>query len=484
MRSVASAIRMPATNRIAILATMLALVTLATGTSAPASAGSIRPARPDIIVIYIDDVPPLDGRLWTRQRTPNIRRYIIDRGVEFRNAVDESPLCCPGRANLLSGLHTHNNGVTRNDARLFDPRVSVASELRGVGYHTVWLGKYLNFYMSLRGVARTRHEVPWNVFQPFSGGNHGYLYKPKGAQRSSHPNIHQMRLLQRLTRSAFRDAPAHQPLFAMLSTYSGHIPNAPLAEFRGSSRCGDIRRWKPSNYGRASARGKPAYVRRLAARRAWAVPAAGYPLVRLCEDMLGVDQLVGLVVEAQRARGRLADTVLFLTSDNGMTYGEHGLIRKQVPYAVRVPLFVAWPAGLGTTRRVSRFPTSNIDLAPTICEVAGCAMGPFPSGQTRADGLSLVPALRGRPARRDALLTVMLSPEPRVGRPTWTSVTTYAASPLGRWRYVRYGDGARELYDLRRDPGERVNLAGKRRYAEIQGRLQRRLSRLLSEGQP
>jgi len=198
--------------------------------------------------------------------------------------------------------------------------------------------------------------------------------------------------------------------------------------------------------------------------------------------MLGVDQLVGQVVEAQRARGRLRNTVLVLTSDNGMAYGEHGLLTKQVPYSVRVPLFVAWPAGLGTTRRVSGFPTSNIDLAPTFCEMAGCVMGPYPSGQTHADGLSLVPALRGQPPRRDALLTVMLSKDPRLGRPAWTSVTTYAASPLGRWRFVRYSSGARELYDLRRDPGERVNLAGQRRHAAVQRQLERRLARLLREG--
>jgi arylsulfatase A-like enzyme len=469
-------------DRIAILATIVVLVILATGTSTPTAAQTSSLDRPDIIVFYIDDVPPLDGRLWTRHRTPNIRRYIVDRGVDLRNAVSESPLCCPGRANLLSGLHTHNNGVTRNDAKLFDPRVSVASEMRAAGYHTVWLGKYLNFYMSLRGDRRTRHEAAWDVFKPFSGRNHGYLYWPKGARRSSHPKVHQMRLLQQLTRTALRDAPVHQPLLAILSTYSGHVPNAPLTEFRGSGRCSDIRRWKPSNYGRASARGKPTYVRRLAARRAWAVPRSGYPLVRLCEDMLGVDQLVGLVVKAQRARGRLANTMLVLTSDNGMTYGEHGLIVKQVPYAVRIPLFVAWPAGLGATRRVSGFPTSNIDLAPTFCQLAGCSMGPFPSGQTHADGISLLPALRGHAPRRDALLTVMLSRDRRLGRPVWSSVTTYAASPLGRWRYVRYSDGARELYDLRRDPGERVNLAGQRRYADVQTRLERRLASLLREG--
>jgi len=484
MRSVTSAIQGQVTRHLALLSTMLAVVILAAGTTAPAAAGTAKPERPDIIVVYIDDVPPLDGRLWTHRRTPNIRRYIIDRGVEFRNAVSESPLCCPGRANLLSGLHTHNNGVTRNDASLFDPRVTVAGELRGEGYHTVWLGKYLNFFMSIRGARRTRHEAPWDVFRPFSGRNFGYLYRPAGEPWSLHPKIHQMRLLQQLTRSALRNAPVERPLFAILSTYSGHIPNTPLGEFRGSSRCRGVGRWKPSNYGRASARGKPAYVRRLAARRAWAVPRTGYPLVRLCEDMLGVDQLVGLVAQAQRARGRLANTVLVLTSDNGMAYGEHGIITKQVPYAVRVPLFVAWPMGLGSARRVSWFPTSNIDMAPTLCEIGGCAMGPYPSGQTRADGVSILPALKGRPPRRDALLTVMLSKGRPPGRPVWTSVTTYAASPMGRWRLVRYADGARELYNLERDPGERVNLAGQRRHADVQRRLERRLAQLLREGRP
>jgi arylsulfatase A-like enzyme len=464
----------------ALAATMLAIVTLATGTSAPVSAAG--PDRPDIIVIYIDDVPPLDGRLWSARRTPNIARYVVGRGIEFRNAVSESPLCCPGRANLLSGLHTHNNRVTRNDAGLFDPRVTVASELRGAGYHTVWLGKYLNFFMSIRGARRARHEAPWDVFRPFSGRNHGYLYRPVGERWSLHPRLHQMELLQRLTRSALRNAPAGQPLFAILSTYSGHIPNTPLARFRGSSRCQGVGRWNPSNYGRASAHGKPGYVRRLAARRA--VPRAGYPLRGLCEDMLGVDELVGMVVAGQRARGRLADTVLVLTSDNGMAYGEHGIITKQVPYAVRIPLFIAWPAGLGTRKRWSWSPTSNIDLAPTFCELGGCVMGPYPSGQTRADGVSLVPALRGRPAPRDALLTVMLSRGRPPGRPVWTSVTTYASSPLGRWRFVRYANGERELYDLRRDPGERVNLAGRRRHATVQRRLERRLARLLREGRP
>jgi hypothetical protein len=78
----------------------------------------------------------------------------------------------------------------------------------------------------------------------------------------------------------------------------------------------------------------------------------------------------------------------------------------------------------------------------------------------------------------------MLSKGRPPGRPVWTSVTTYAASPLGRWRLVRYADGARELYDLERDPGERVNLAGQRRHADVQRRLERRLAQLLREGRP
>jgi len=441
--------------------------------------------RPDIIVVYVDDVAPLDGRQWTEERTPQIRRWIMDRGITFDNAIGEAPLCCPARANLLTGLHTHNNGVTRNEAALFDPRVTVASELHEVGYRTAWIGKYLNRYMSLRGAKRRAHETAWDTFLPMSGGSHGYYYWPKGRSRYGRPSIHSMRLVHRLAARELRNAPVDQPLFAVLSTYAGHLPNEPMPEFRGSPQCADIAPWKPPNYGRAAAAGKPGWLRRWAARHTSRAPAGGASLVGLCEDMLGVDELVGLVVREQTARGRLDDTLLVLTSDNGFLFGEFGLYGKHVPWSSPVPLSIAWPRAMGTTARTTGFPTSNIDLAPTLCAVAGCVMGPFPSGQSTADGISLLPVLLGEALpRRTSLLTVMLEENPITRMPPWTAVTTYLGDPLGRWQYIRWRTGRRELYDLAADPWALHDVAAEPAYAEVRRTLERRRRQLLEEGSP
>jgi len=449
----------------------------------PTAGATTPPSRPDIIVVYIDDVAPLDGRLFSAERTPNIRRWITDRGLTFENAIDEAPLCCPARANLLTGLHTHNNGVIRNEAALLDPRETIATELHGVGYHTAWIGKYLNRYVSMRGPARLAHEAPWDTFLPMSGGSHGYYYWPKGAPRSSRPTIHSMRLVQRLAVRELRAAPMDQPLFEVLSTYAGHTPNQPMPEFRGSPRCADIPRWKPPNYGLAAATDKPDWLRRWAARHTDRVPPQGVDLTGVCEDMLGVDQLVGLVAQEQAARGRLDDTLLVLASDNGFLFGEFGLYGKHVPWAVPVVLSMAWPSGMGTVARTTPYPTSNIDLAPTFCDIAGCEMGPYPSGQATADGVSVLPVLQGDPAPlRTELLTAMLARNPITGMPSWSAVTTYEGDPLGRWHYIRWDTGRKELYDLSNDPWELHDLAADPALAPVRRALERRRRTLRAEG--
>jgi len=100
--------------------------------------------RPDVIVIVTDDVPAMDDRIW--RSLPTIRDLFVRHGVEFTDYAGESPLCCPGRAGFLTGEHTFNHGVTRNDVRLFDPSVSLATALQDVGYRTFLTGKYFNLY--------------------------------------------------------------------------------------------------------------------------------------------------------------------------------------------------------------------------------------------------------------------------------------------------------------------------------------------------
>src|SRR6187551_3482964 len=91
--------------------------------------------RPNIVFFYLDDLSPHDARLWSDPAlTPNLYHYFVEHGISFANAFGESPLCCPGRAGLLTGLHTHNNGVFRNNIHFLHPTNIVATDLQDAGY--------------------------------------------------------------------------------------------------------------------------------------------------------------------------------------------------------------------------------------------------------------------------------------------------------------------------------------------------------------
>ena len=97
---------------------------------------------------------------------------------------------------------------------------------------------------------------------------------------------------------------------------------------------------------------------------------------------------MGRVVRKLKDLERLDNTLLVLTSDNGMTFGSHRILHdKKSPYASQVPF-----RAVRCTRVLGRGPTDvderiqNIDLAPTLCDIAGCRLGPYPTGQAKPDG--------------------------------------------------------------------------------------------------
>jgi len=476
----------------------LAIIALL-GAPAPASGEpAATAASPDVVVILVDDLPEMDGRLW--QLMPNIRQTFVEDGLTFTDAHVESPLCCPGRAGYLTGLHTFNHGVTVNDVSLFDDSMTVASQVQEAGYFTFWAGKYFN------GYPKIAPYVPpgWDRFHAMEPGYYDYRVwsngKPVPQIHGDDPADYFTDVARRKALSAIRQAPAGQPLFGFVSIYAPHGPTIPAPRHLDDPGCEAVPAWAPSNYDEKDVSDKPAYVRsqpRLKER--------GFDLTDVCGTLLAVDDLVGAVREELAEQGRLANTMLVLTSDNGMNFGAHRLSRKSTPYATQVPLMVSWPAALGSkARRVSQ-PVVNIDLAPTICELAGCKMGPYPNGQPDPDGHSLVPLLLSRgDVGRDAFITDM--PDGGRGVPPWFAVSTSAASRLAetgcdlasvggcRWHYVEYGTGERELYDVSNgpcwtwrkgmagDPCELRNVAGDPRYSSIEARLRNRLAELRSEG--
>jgi N-acetylglucosamine-6-sulfatase len=476
-----------------LLAIAIALATLVglggsgstTGQSdAPASpqpsVGSPGPSaetRPDIIVVYLDDVSPHDGRLWTnRRRTPTLARLFVEEATTFDLAISETPLCCPARATLLTGLHTSAHGVDQNDVRLFDPSVTLATELDAVGYETIIVGKYMN---GLRDGVRRRdvadYAVGWDAFDVVYHDNGRYvdydLWTRDGiVTHGRRPADHSTRMVERRTVAHLRATAPDTPVFAVMSMYDLHSPNRSQARFDGVRACRRIDPWSPPSYNERDVSDKPRYVqeRERLKRREWS-------MTEYCEQMLGVDRAVAGVLRAQERRGRAADTLFIFTSDNGATWGAHRLGQmKSVPYATPVPLAMRWEARWGTEPRVLPEAVSNIDLAPTICAIAGCEMGPFADGTVAAHGLDLMPLLDGTVTDlgRDALRE---HSAPDSFRPGFRGLRTTPSNPLGRWHYVEYETDERELYDSVADPWELENVADDPAYADVAAALAERL---------
>ena len=417
--------------------------------------------RPDIVVIYLDDVDPHDARLWKNiKRTPTLASMFAKAGVQFTNAISETPLCSPGRAATLTGLHTSNHGVDDNVAAPFDPRVTLATELNKSGYNTMFVGKYLN---QLRDEVKPhqlkRHAKGWDAFDIVYENNGKYfnyaMWSPEGRETygTAGPDhstlVTKRKLVQHLSK-----APTDQPVFAFASIYDLHQPNLPAKKYDGAKQCRKIKDWAPPSYG-ASVKGKPKFIRQ---RRELNRP--GWPMQTYCEQMLAVEELTKAVVREQKRRGRLDDTLFIFTADNGSAWGIHRLPqRKGVPYATPIPLVFSWPSRWGDEVVEVDEVVSNIDVAPTVCALAGCEMGPFKDGPDMADGLSLLPLLDGQ---ADSLPRTVVREESGPGYPSapqFWAIRTTSQHALGRWHYTEWATGERELYDSLNDPWELTNLA-------------------------
>lgn len=455
----------------AALASMVALLGVAPPPAAVASSAAVpaatqpasQPAapdpRPNVVMFMVDDLPPLDGRIYNY--LPNIRDIFVKHGVDFSNFAAETPLCCPARVGFLTGQHTWHHGVDRNNASLFNPSMSLATQLHGAGYETMLVGKYLN------GYSRLAPAVPpgWDLFSAKEGDDY-YNYSfwnngnPKAEKHGSKPQDYLTEVIRKKVAADLAAADPAKPIFAWFAVNAPHKPWTVDPRFAKDKTCNSIAPWDPPSYGERNVTDKPAFVR--ASPRfdpAELRDTNGFDLKPICRSLLAVDDLVGRVKTQLAQEGRLDNTIFVFSGDNGMNFGAHRLDAKLGPYETGIPFFISWPAQLGTKPRTVSDTVMNIDFAPTICEIAGCTMGPYPNGQATPDGQSFVPLLMGtsNSMGRDSIVEDL--PFAQQGVPAWYAVRTTASSKLNdagcqvaalggcRWHYIRYLDGFEELYD-------------------------------------
>jgi arylsulfatase A-like enzyme len=430
--------------------------------------------RPNIVVVLTDD-----QRLDSLPHDPPVMPYLqgqLDASAgwtRYLNAFVNTPLCCPSRATILTGLYSHHTGVERNDeGAVLDESSTMATWLHEAGYRTGLVGKYLNNYPFDRGP-----YVPpgWDRFFAKENRSDATVYRnyavvDDGLVRTygSGPRDYATDVLAREAVEFIRSTPPGQPFLLIFAPSAPHAPWIPADRDAGAYAGFPIR--DAPSVGEADVSDKPAWVRALPPVSDAQREVFRRDRRRGYETLRAVDAALRSIDDALRMRGAYEDTVVFYLTDNGYALGEHRWETKSCPYepCVHIPFLVRVPGSAGGTdpRLVS-----NVDLAPTIAELAGVRPA------LDEDGASLVPALRGDAAR--ARRGVLLEFAGGGGVPAWSAIRTRS------FLWVELETGERELYDLAgalgpADPDQLRNLADAPAYADVRRRLQSRLRALLA----
>ncbi len=423
----------------------------------------IRIGKVKNFVIFLTD----DQRWDTLWAMPILQEKLVKRGVTFTSTFVTTPLCCPFRASLLSGgFYPHNTGVVHNKApnggvTRFNDTSTLATMLQKAGYRTALVGKYLNGYQDIYPY------VPpgWTLWAGNDNTHDWWSYDvvlgSSGQEASWGAIVHSTQYItdfQRDQALAFLDSVGDAPFFLYFSTNAPHGPATPAPGDEGLFADFSTEDYVPREEGLAD---KPRWVREHARQD------AQHPdfIRRQLQSLQAVDRAIGAIVDRLEAQGKLDETLLVFTSDNGLLWGAHGLDGKGQPYeeSIHVPLVIVAPGIL--PRQEERLVVPNLDIGPTVLELAGIQAG--------TDGLSLVPLLERRydPWRQYILIENFVEGALDYG-PQWAGLRTR------RWKYVEYFTGERELYDLREDPRELRNLHDDERFQGMMADFSSALQRL------
>jgi N-acetylglucosamine-6-sulfatase len=359
------------------------------------------PRPPNGVLILTDDLAFEDVNPGTLKQMPNLR-VLMEKGTTFENAFATNSLCCPSRATILRGQYTHNHHILHNQPPLGGAerfRLSggdgstMATWLEEQGYRTAFFGKYLNGYAS--------DYVPpgWDEWQAVSGNflsddlnENGHIVS-YDADRYHLDDVLSEKASDYAKRAARPEPPfftADRPFLMWIGTKAPHQPAIPAP--RHENIYPDVSLPRPPSFDEEDVSDKPGWVRD---NPPLSVEQKGYMKKlhrKRSQSMLAVDDMIGDLVQALRKSGKLENTYIFFTSDNGFHLGQHRLgAGKWTAYEedIRVPLVVRGPS-VPEGRTLQHMVLTN-DLAPTFADLAGADTPPF------VDGRSLKPLLTDEP---------------------------------------------------------------------------------------
>jgi arylsulfatase A-like enzyme len=331
--------------------------------------------------------------------------------------------------------------------------------LQAAGYHTTHIGKYLNGYESPS--FQTTVPPGYSDWQGLAIGTYrmyDYSINDNGTlvPYGTAPADYQTDVLANRAVAAIRErVGSPQPFYLKFSplaphnsgAVAGHNGQGPDPAPRHRGTFADEPLDVGAAYDEADVGDKPASIRELPRISAQARASIDTRNRRRLASLMAVDEAITRMLDELRAAGELDQTIIAFTSDNGWQEGEHRVVQGKVRVyepSIRVPLIVRGP-GFAAGAVVPAM-AINVDLPRTLTAAAGAVPGRV------QDGLDLREVAGGS---QRALARPLLN---ETGVPGLSSRNFHQAIRTGSHKYVEHASGERELYDLRSDPDELVNI--------------------------
>ncbi len=424
-------------------------------------------------------------------QTPNIDR--IAEGMRFTCCQTVNPICTPARTALLTGRYSHQIGTLSmagdlsREIRTFPqalqeagyhtmasgklhylqtwpwstPRcraldlVALKEEMRGFGFDQLWetagkqlmLKNYCDYsaYLEGKGLLETYLDAVEaagdNQDTPDFTEDQGL---PSVVDEADYVDV----LTADHTLAQLRGRPKDAPFFALCSFCSPHKPFDPPQRYLDRVPYEEVDDFIPGPGERQLTQAEKEQLYRK--RRAYKA------MILLLDDQ------VGRLLAYLEKEALLEETVVIFTSDHGEMLGDHFRIQKAIAYreACTVPLAIRHPDYL--TGSVCASPVELTDVTATILEAAGLSAEslrkPWPAYNGTPPARSLMPIITGE---RGAIREFSFSE----CNGEWQMLQTAAMKYVKHLRTPNALARREELYDLRTDPDERVNVVEDPRYA-------------------
>lgn len=489
-----------------LLSLLLALCAFASVSRAEAPA-----RRPNILFIMTDqqrwDCLGANGNKLIK--TPNLDR-LASEGANFTRAFVASPVCVPSRISFFTGRYAHSHRNRVNYTPLDHSEILLQARLKEAGYQTAVVGKLHYFPPTPEEAQRTGFDhVELHDAVQFTDRFSDYVkwrqandpqreiyYRATAKNIPAGQNPFRAAIAEPYTETAWTGqrsraelaelAKGPQPFFLHVSFWKPHAPFEVPAPW--DALYNDVEIPVPERFTQDDLKKLPLPLQKLATRDKGGLLQIDRPRLEWMyrsyyAAISQIDAEVGLLLQALEDSGQAQNTIVVFTSDHGDQLLEHGIMGKNCFFesSVRVPFMLRYPGHIQPARHHDLIET--IDLAPTLFELIGL---PEP---TEFQGRSFAPLIAemGRPyTPHDAVFSENIIPEVITGgaenypfekgkgvdgipHPDAKMVRT------DRWKYCYYGDGDAELYDLKNDPREETNLAGRPESRDLEFEMRTRI---------